>query len=120
MADLWDGLMGVGQGFANGARSFGDQARWAMGAYGNSPQPALYAGGPDYPSKDDANAYVRNNYPTDGVHMFHVSRPETMYTPLGMKPSPGGREPTIGEFIDGAATRGQLMLYLQHLFENRK
>lgn len=67
MADLWDNLMQAGQGFANGARSFGDQAKWQMGAYGNAPMPAPYAGGPDYPAKNDANAYVRNNYPPDNI-----------------------------------------------------
>jgi hypothetical protein len=96
MANLGGGLTG----FLNGARSFGDQAKWQMGGYGNAPMPAPYAGGPDYPTKDDANAYVRNNWPSDGIGMFSTKRPDTFATPYGYLIPTGGRDQTIGEMID--------------------
>lgn len=119
MSDLWETLMGAGQGFANGARSFGDQAKWSVGAYGEAPRPAAYAGGPDYPAKDDANAYVRNNWPGDGRHAFHVTRPETFYTPEGMKPPAGGREPTTGEFLNNPVTISKMLPFLMSLMQER-
>lgn len=120
MAGLWDNLMQMGQGFSNGAQSFGDQASWAMGRYGNAPQPAPYAGGPDYPAKDDANAYVRNNYPDGGMHPFHQPRFETLYTPYGMKPPPGGRPPSAGEVVDGAPSIAKMLPFLMRLMEEQK
>lgn len=117
MAGLYDALMQGAQGFSNGAQSFGDQAKWAMGSYGNAPQPAPYAGGPDYPAKNDANAYVRNNWPSDGNHLMHATHPETFYTPDGKKIPPGGRGPTVGETIDGAPTLYQMLPFLMGLMK---
>lgn len=53
----------TGGGLGNGAKAFGEQAKWMAGGYGDAPMPAPYDGGPEYPAKDDANAYVRSNYP---------------------------------------------------------
>lgn len=53
----------TGGGLGNGARAFGERAKWMAGGYGDAPMPAAYDGGPDYPARDDANAYVRSNYP---------------------------------------------------------
>lgn len=52
-----------GGGIANGAKAFGERARWMTGGYGDAPMPAPYDGGPEYPARDDANAYVRSNFP---------------------------------------------------------
>lgn len=52
-----------GGGFANGAKAFGERARWMTGGYGDAPMPAPYDGGQEYPARDDANAYVRTNFP---------------------------------------------------------
>lgn len=65
MRTIIQALMAAPNGFANGARSFGDQAMWTMGAYGDVPMPAPYDGGPQYPAPNDANAYVRNNFPAE-------------------------------------------------------
>lgn len=102
-------------GFSNGAKSFGDQAKWMMGGFGNAPQPAPYDGGPNYPAQDDANAYVRNNYPADGMHPFHQPRFEKFYTPYGGQVPPGGREPSAGEVVDGAPGMSQLATILAGL-----
>jgi hypothetical protein len=65
------------QGFINGAKSQYDQGKWIVGGM-NGPAPAPYAGGPDYPAKDDANAYVRNNWPSPnadyGSRMMNFGR----------------------------------------------
>lgn len=70
-------LMAAPSGLANGARAFGDQAKWMMGGYGNAPMPAPYDGGPAYPAANDANAYVRNNYPMASIAVIPQSgRPD--------------------------------------------
>lgn len=117
MAGLYETLMQAAQGFGNGAQSFGDQAKWAMGGYGNVPKPAPYSGGPNYPTPDDANAYVRDNWPSDGRHLLHETRPETFYTPAGKKLPPGGRDATVGEQIGGAANIEQMMPFLMSLMK---
>lgn len=105
MAGLWEELW---QGLSNGAQSYGDQAKWAVGGYGDAPRPAPYAGGPDYPAKDDANAYVRQNWPSDGRRLLHTVRPDTLYTPVGGEIPPGGRDATIGEMARGAPTMASI------------
>jgi hypothetical protein len=120
MADLVDFLQSLGVGLKNGSNSFSDQAKWATGGYGNAPQPAPYAGGTDYPSRDDANAYVRNNWPSDGHHLMHDTRAGTFYTPAGAAPPPGGRGPSIGEEIDGAPSMRQLVPFLSLLLNQYK
>lgn len=80
MKAIVQALLAAPSGFANGARSFGDRAKWGMGAYGDVPYPAPYDGGPAYPAKDDANAYVRNNFPMGSVAV--VPQPQIVEQPI--------------------------------------
>jgi hypothetical protein len=112
--------MAAPNGLANGARAFGDQAKWMMGGFGNAPMPAPYDGGARYPAADDANAYVRNNWPSDGRHLMSITRPETFYTPPGVAVPPQGREPTIGEMVDGAPTAHELRPLIGALVRGRQ
>lgn len=122
MADsIIDLLRSAPVGFLNGARSFGEQAKWMMGGYGNAPMPAPYDGGPQYPSPDDANAYVRHNWPNEtGIRGLVGGRPDTFYTPPGFKPPPHGRGPTIGEDIGlGRTTSLDIAQALARILANR-
>lgn len=69
--------------------------------------------------KDDPNSYVRGNWPSDGVHLMSTSRPETFYTPDGMKPPPGGRGPTAGESINGAPSIYKMLPFLMTLMSEK-
>lgn len=68
---------------------------------------------------DSANAYVQNNYPSDGRHAFSVTRPETLYTPPGMPVPPGGREPTAGERHQVGPDIYKMLPFLMQLMQER-
>jgi hypothetical protein len=70
-----EALVAAPNGLMNGARAFGDQAKWVMGGYGDTPYPAPYDGGPNYPARDDANAYVRNNFPPNQPQGWGMQQP---------------------------------------------
>lgn len=67
--------------------------------------------------KEGPNAYVDDNWPSDGRHAFHFTRPETFYTPGGLTPPPGGRGSTIGEDINGAPSIHKMMPFLSLLLD---
>jgi hypothetical protein len=75
-----NGAAGFSNGMVNGARAFANQEV--------------------YPGGATANQYVPQNWPGDGQHLFHATRPETFYTPSGFPVPPGGRDPYVGEMID--------------------
>ena len=87
-------------GFANGAKSFGDNASWILGGM-NGPAPPIYAGGLT------PNQYVSHYWPRANNNPFNPNpgqygHPETF---SNMQDLPMGRSPSASEMQGGDLAR---------------
>jgi hypothetical protein len=72
------------------------------------------------PPAGSANAYVADNYPTEGMHPFHQPAFQRFYTPYGAPVPPGGREPSPGEIAyEGAPSMNKMLPFLMQLMQER-